>query len=232
MIPPKAQWPNLPKSREAAKATGIQHYFTGQPCVHGHKVPRRTSTGACTTCSRQADQARQARKLESTESTEAYHIAVAKKMRARPSFAPKQRREANQKWAGLRRLPSQLRIDRRPPNQPEKERAAIKALYVKAKADGMVVDHFIPFRHPQIRGLHTLANLRTVTARQNGVKGNRLNLSPRQIGNYIKRGMAVRAEDVDEKTGKVNWSNYPQYEATERHDVTLASTRRKRGRSS
>ena len=39
----------LPKSRAEAKATGAKHYFTGEPCKHGHVAPRKTK-GACIEC--------------------------------------------------------------------------------------------------------------------------------------------------------------------------------------
>ncbi len=40
---------NLPKTRAEAKATGATHYFTGEPCKHGHIAPRKTK-GACVEC--------------------------------------------------------------------------------------------------------------------------------------------------------------------------------------
>ena len=39
----------LPKTRAEAKATGATHYFTGEPCKHGHVAPRKTK-GACIEC--------------------------------------------------------------------------------------------------------------------------------------------------------------------------------------
>ena len=40
---------HLPKTRAEAKATGATHYFTGEPCKHGHIAPRKTK-GACIEC--------------------------------------------------------------------------------------------------------------------------------------------------------------------------------------
>jgi hypothetical protein len=40
---------NLPKTRADAKASGATHYFTGEPCKHGHIAPRKTK-GACIEC--------------------------------------------------------------------------------------------------------------------------------------------------------------------------------------
>ena len=39
----------LPKTRAEAKAAGATHYFTGEPCKHGHIAPRKTK-GACIEC--------------------------------------------------------------------------------------------------------------------------------------------------------------------------------------
>ena len=38
-------------NRKAAKSAGHQHYFTGNPCKHGHVAPRRTDSCNCTRCS-------------------------------------------------------------------------------------------------------------------------------------------------------------------------------------
>ena len=40
----------LPKSREDAKARGLDRYFTGSPCKHGHIAPRYVSTTNCVVC--------------------------------------------------------------------------------------------------------------------------------------------------------------------------------------
>jgi 5-methylcytosine-specific restriction endonuclease McrA len=37
-------------SRAEARAAGLQTFFTGKPCKHGHIDLRRTSNGACRTC--------------------------------------------------------------------------------------------------------------------------------------------------------------------------------------
>lgn len=42
----------LPKSRAEAKKSGELHYFTGNPCIHGHLSERLASTGQCSECLR------------------------------------------------------------------------------------------------------------------------------------------------------------------------------------
>lgn len=40
----------LPKSREEARARGLDRFFTGSPCKHGHVAPRYVSTTNCVAC--------------------------------------------------------------------------------------------------------------------------------------------------------------------------------------
>lgn len=40
---------NLPPTRSEAKTQGATHYFTGEPCKHGHIAARKTK-GACVEC--------------------------------------------------------------------------------------------------------------------------------------------------------------------------------------
>jgi hypothetical protein len=123
-------------------------------------------------------------------------------------------------------------IDRRPPNQSIDEGAAIKAIYAErdrlnapAKAAGLKempyhVDHIVPWRHKRLRGLHTLANLQILTARQDRIKGNRIMTAeqirqevetgvpyeePADLQPYVDAGQALWPEAVDEATSKVNW---------------------------
>lgn len=43
---------SLPRSVSEARASGVRHFFTGQPCRHGHLVPRSVSNGVCMECRR------------------------------------------------------------------------------------------------------------------------------------------------------------------------------------
>jgi hypothetical protein len=47
-----AEYADLPRTREEAKAQGAKEYFTGKPCSRGHVAPRITA-GACTECRRE-----------------------------------------------------------------------------------------------------------------------------------------------------------------------------------
>lgn len=38
------------RTRAESLALGLNRYFTGRPCKHGHTAPRFTTTGGCTQC--------------------------------------------------------------------------------------------------------------------------------------------------------------------------------------
>ena len=44
------QFKSLPKSRKEARALGVDRFFTGIPCKHGHLAPRYVSTPVCVVC--------------------------------------------------------------------------------------------------------------------------------------------------------------------------------------
>lgn len=43
---------SLPKTHHEARALGLNLYFTGKPCKHGHIVPRRAANLSCSECDR------------------------------------------------------------------------------------------------------------------------------------------------------------------------------------
>lgn len=47
---------DLPSTRAGAIAAGLPTYDTGKECKNGHFSPRRTITGACIACLREATQ--------------------------------------------------------------------------------------------------------------------------------------------------------------------------------
>lgn len=47
-------------SRDSAKALGLKHYSTGQPCVNGHNAPKYVATNQCVECARETQEKRKA----------------------------------------------------------------------------------------------------------------------------------------------------------------------------
>jgi hypothetical protein len=50
MKAPMAIDPSHIIGRDAARALGLRHYFTGEPCLHGHIAERHVSSGDCLEC--------------------------------------------------------------------------------------------------------------------------------------------------------------------------------------
>ncbi len=60
-----------------------------------------------------------------------------------------------------------------------RDRAKIKVVYADAQSRGLVVDHIIPFNHPDVCGLHVHENMQAITWAANASKGNKWN--PHQL---------------------------------------------------
>lgn len=73
----------------------------------------------------------------------------------------------NQRYKRMRRAAHRLAR----PAWADKE--AIDVIYETAKISGLVVDHMVPLRHPEVCGLHTPANLQHLPKEENHMKGNR-----------------------------------------------------------
>ncbi|NMG40381.1 hypothetical protein GRZ55_14125 [Chelativorans sp. ZYF759] len=100
------------------------------------------------------------------------------------------------------------RVLRTPPWITKAEKLAIQAFYRECPED-LVVDHIIPIVHPLLAGLHRLANLQYLTARENTQKANRFDCTVEEAAEYVARGLAVWARDVNDFDGTINWSRYP-----------------------
>lgn len=155
--------------------------------------------------------------LEHTD-TEGWYKARATKAAA----APGRTREAENARAArnrkLRRKDIYYRVDRRPPNKRDRaSRAELTKLIAAIHARGEHVDHIVPWMHPQLRGLHTVANIQGLTPRRNKIKGRFSVMTEAEIRDHVDAGRGVRPEHVDvdgSRTGKpgtVDWSRYPQH---------------------
>jgi hypothetical protein len=189
---------NLPKTRAEAKAIGATHYFTGEPCKHGHIAPRKTK-GACVEClkvewqqsaDKRADYFRQYnqredvkdRKHEWYQDNRDQVIAAAA---TRPTHVKREYQEA-WKERNLVWVRADTKARRRkhraatPPWLTQRQKAEIRELYKvaitmsKTTGEQYVVDHIYPLRSEVVCGLHVPWNLRVITQTENLEKSNAL----------------------------------------------------------
>ena len=188
----------LPKTRAEAKAIGAAHYFTGEPCKHGHIAPRKTK-GACIECLK-------VEWLKAAETRANYFLAynqredvkdrkhewyqenreqVIQAAATRPVHIKREYRNA---WKEAHKV--QVRADTKarrrkhrnatPPWLTRKQKSEIRQLYqiaitmTQTTGEQYVVDHIYPLRSEVVCGLHVPWNLRVITQAENLRKSNGL----------------------------------------------------------
>jgi 5-methylcytosine-specific restriction endonuclease McrA len=189
---------NLPKTRAEAKAVGATHYFTGEPCKHGHIAPRKTK-GACVECLKaewaQAAQTRaeyfkaynqsEAGQKAKREYYEKNKDTVIAKAFSRP---PEEKRAAKQKYkqanpdlykslVSLRRRRFRLATPKWLTAEHKMEiRLKYRLAIELSRRTGIrhAVDHIIPIQGEEVCGLHVPWNLKVITQEENLKKSNKL----------------------------------------------------------
>ena len=189
---------NLPRTRAEAKASGATHYFTGEPCKHGHIAPRKTK-GACVECLKvewqkgneaRAEYFKQYNQSEAGQkSKRAYYErnkdAVIARAQARPDEKKllykkgykKRNPDLYKELVSLRRR----RFRQATPKWLTAEhKLEIRLQYRLAielsRRTGIrhAVDHIIPLLGDTICGLHVPWNLQVITQADNLKKSNKL----------------------------------------------------------
>lgn len=189
---------SLPKTRSQAKAAGAAHYFTGEPCKHGHISPRKTK-GACIECLqvewkknnevragyfRQYNQRNEV-KVKKHEWYEQNREAVIQAAATRPLHV---KRVYQNTWKAKNELwvKADTKARRRkhreatPKWLTRQQKQEIRELYKiaitmsKLTGERYVVDHIVPLRSDVVCGLHVPWNLRVITQAENLIKSNKL----------------------------------------------------------
>jgi hypothetical protein len=192
------QMDSLPKTRKEAQATGASHYFTGEPCKHGHIAPRKTK-GACVEClkvewqksaEKRTDYFKAYNQSEAglTAKQEYYkrnRSAVIARAQARPVEEKRAYRKTWKESNALQVL-ADNKVRRRkhrqatPPWLTRKQKTQIRHLYqiaitmTQTTGEPYVVDHIYPLRSDTVCGLHVPWNLRVITQAENLQKSNTL----------------------------------------------------------
>ena len=183
----------LPTTRAEAKAIGASHYFTGEPCKHGHIAPRLVK-GTCVECRKVEWQAQNERRKELPKSDAAkaagrrYYERNKDLVKAKAKLRDiDKQREAKRRWIAnnkeQRRIYTNIRRRRlraaTPVWQTLEDRQAIRAIYERCarwtKETGVryVVDHVIPLQGSNVCGLHVPENLQIIPHAMNVAKGNK-----------------------------------------------------------
>lgn len=143
-------------SRAEAKARGLLHYSTGNPCKRGHVAERFTSTGDCVECKKAH---REAWKEANPDKVKAQ--VKAKRARQR---AEGLKGESTARHDAGPRCPGWIRSDPTAIRQ-------MRELYRIAHALGWHVDHVVPLRGEEVSGLHVPWNLCLRPSYANEAKG-------------------------------------------------------------
>jgi 5-methylcytosine-specific restriction endonuclease McrA len=186
----------LPKTRAEAKATGASHYFTGEPCKHGHIAPRKTK-GACIECLKvewaqgneaRAEYFREYNRREDVKDrkNEWYQENRAQVIQAAATRPAQVKREYRNAWKETHKV--QIRADTKARRRKHrdatplwltrKQKSELRQLYqiaitmTQTTGEQYVVDHIYPLRSEVVCGLHVPWNLRIITQQQNLQKSN------------------------------------------------------------
>lgn len=192
----------LPKTRKEAVAIGATHYFTGEPCKHGHVAPRKVK-GSCTECQKvewTESNKRRTEYFQNYNNSEAgkaakkkYYEGNKEIVKIKAMTRPNEQRQRYRKAWKLKnpqevKASTKHRRDKHKQATPkwltQDHKKQIRQLYVDAMIASRVtgtpyvVDHIVPLRGDGVCGLHVPWNLQIMTREENLKKSNKLLDSP------------------------------------------------------
>jgi hypothetical protein len=192
----------LPKTRKEAQSLKAMHYFTGEPCKHGHIAARKTK-GACVDCLKVEWRAQAAtradyfstynRREEVKEAKHDWYQANKEQVILAANTRPAEvKREYRNTWKENHKV--QVRADTKARRRKHREatpiwlsrkqKSEIRQIYqiaitmTQTTGEQYVVDHIVPLRSDEVCGLHVPWNLRVITQEENVKKSNKLLASP------------------------------------------------------
>lgn len=158
-------------TRKHARLLGLLHYFTGNPCKHGHITQRRVINGNCTECEKIKNNSRYETYYKNYVQQNRQKIRHISSRWQKNNKGKTNAETAKRHAAKMKRLPKWL---------TKQQKAEIKEFYVMASELEKVfpwkqcVDHIIPLQGKTVSGLHVPWNLQILSAFENMSKGNRL----------------------------------------------------------
>ena len=160
-------------TRKEAKALGLDKYYTGQSCKHGHISERYMSTRTCIECN---DIHNEKWYKENIEEHRKHNTRWRIK---NPEYKKTWNQINSYKCNALTAKSAASKLQRTPPWVDYQK---IEPFYVDAqyltKETGIKydVDHIIPLRGKYVSGLHIEINLQVITHIANVIKGNRFDI--------------------------------------------------------
>jgi len=186
---------DYPKTRKEAKEQGATHYFTGEPCKHGH-IALRLIKGTCVECRKIEWATSNERRAEYFKTSEVvkeakrrYYERNRDAVIARAAARPKEEKRRSQEAWKSRNL-VYVRADTKYRRRKHRlatpkwlsaaQKTEMRELYkmaitlTKTTGEQYVVDHIVPLRSDAVCGLHVPWNLRVITQAENLKKSNQL----------------------------------------------------------